>query len=239
MAPRKRVGKPSASRGRSKPRGRKQLPFALAHFLDERTSYLEALGRFIHDFASIEDTIAVALWKLAGLTDTIARAVFSGIRVDTAMSYIRRILDATDASQQMKDDFQFAFVQLGHINKTRNQILHFGASLGFELAGDDIVEGGHIIVSNVRIAHTKERITEMPMSGKILDDMIHDLEIIKMIVCAQLFRIAASQLTPSDSKQRMDEADRMMRDAHKHAWRHKPPQPTSRRDKCPATPLEP
>jgi hypothetical protein len=50
-------------------------------FLD---AYHLALGRFIDEFSQTENLVQMALISTAHVSDPVARAVFSGARVDTA-----------------------------------------------------------------------------------------------------------------------------------------------------------
>lgn len=200
------------------------------HRLDEQHTYFEALGRFVQTFAETEIGIAMTLRTLAGVTKPVARAIFSGVRVETAMSFINRIMEVTSTSQPMRDDFQYAFTQLGHINQARNQILHYGVDLGFTSDGEYVLQASDMIVSNKGFALTEDRIRETPISGEILDNMIHDLDIISCILMAQNMRVIAARSNDDYSTHLLAEADRLMR-ARETAWRYKPVQPASRRGK--------
>jgi len=95
---------------------------------DNTDAYYLALGRFIDSFAAVEKLLLTCMRIWCGIPDNIARAIFSGVRTDAATNYITRTLTVTNADQSTKDDFQYIFTQLGHINAIRNLVVHYGTN---------------------------------------------------------------------------------------------------------------
>lgn len=138
-------------------------------FPDEpkNAAYFNALGRFVDKFAVVESFMAYSLWHYANTKKEIARAVFSGVKVNEAMSLMKRLMDARNIDSAKREDLEFAFQQLSIITGARNDLLHFGAV---------DVPSGAILVTNVLRAHLPERVTAFPVSKEILDNMTVDLE---------------------------------------------------------------
>jgi hypothetical protein len=61
------------------------------------------------------------------VTPEIGAAVFSGVHIDTAMRFIRRILQVDRAHLGNYANLEAALVQLSTINGMRNDIIHYGA----------------------------------------------------------------------------------------------------------------
>jgi hypothetical protein len=133
-------------------------------------AYYAALGNFADTFSRVEAAIAYSLWHYAGTNRNIASAVFSGVRVKEAMSFIRRIAEVTNLRADLRADLENIFTQLGHITDARNDILHYGAT--------NIAEhrGGRGSVTNALKALTEEKTKSFPISPNILNDMTADLQ---------------------------------------------------------------
>jgi len=105
------------------------------------------------------------LWYLAGIKH--GRAVLSGVRIEAAMGYINRIAEADEWPSEVRSKWQKLFTQLGHINKLRNNILHFGTT--------PTIDGDRWLVSNREIAHHPSRIREAYVTPAILNNAEDDL----------------------------------------------------------------
>ena len=131
----------------------------------EQAAYYLALGYFMQTFAVVEATMQVILWKASGIPDMkTATALLSGVKIDSAMSLIRRVRETKKLAEHM--GLEHAFQQLGVINSARNDIVHFGATF---------LEGIGPTISNFRAAHIQERIRGFIVSPRILVDMTADL----------------------------------------------------------------
>lgn len=91
--------------------------------------YWQALGQFISGFSLLEVNMQLALWTFAHLSKPMARALLAGsTRIDAAMTLISKVAEAEKWDAEKKTELSRLFTQLGHINKIRNDLLHFGAS---------------------------------------------------------------------------------------------------------------
>jgi len=135
--------------------------------LPSKESYYTALGRFTDTFASVEMFMTFSLWHYAKTKLSIARSVFSGVRVKEAMAHIKRIIESTNADLEIREDAEFIFKQLADITGARNDIMHFGTT---------DLPSGITTVTNALKATAEDRITAFVISPKILDEMTNDLE---------------------------------------------------------------
>jgi hypothetical protein len=164
--------------------------------------YYHALGQFISTFSVTEAILRIALRHFAKVNDSTGKAVFSGVRVDTAMSLINRLLEVRKPrNTQLQKDMTRIFTQLGIINGVRNDIVHYGS---------DVI-GEERVVSNRLVALTTARLRETPVSPDILDQMTHDLMTIGVRV--------AYNMRPSAA----------IPDAVREPWLYKPRAPSPRR----------
>lgn len=145
-----------------KPNDLRRTRKALREHLDK---YHCALGSFVSAFSRTEATLLRNLWILAGLKAPYAQAVLSGVKVEGAMGLIRRIAEAERWAEKKKAQWDRVFSQLGLINKLRNDLLHHGASMF----------GDVWIVSNKAVAHHPNRVREIHITPKILEDATSDL----------------------------------------------------------------
>jgi hypothetical protein len=79
-------------------------------------AYWHALGKFVSIFAGVENLVQTALWQLSGVNPPTAQAVFSGVRVHTALELFGRIADAQNWDKKRKDDLKYVAVQFGIIS---------------------------------------------------------------------------------------------------------------------------
>jgi hypothetical protein len=87
----------------------------------EVIGYYRALGEFVDTFANIEEVIFLYLSELAGVDHDTARAVFSGVRIHDAISFIKRIAEVRGV--QLSAELDDVLGQLQIINDVRNLIL--------------------------------------------------------------------------------------------------------------------
>jgi hypothetical protein len=149
----------------------------------QEPAYFEALGRFVNEFAAVESALLFALKTYAKVSWPIARAIFSGARVETAIDFVKRICDASDPGQERREELDDVFKQLRAISEIRNSLLHYGSAT-FSDRGR--------VTSNVRIAHVPTRIREYPVSVTIINGMAADLQKISYHLTLQCLRPDAS-----------------------------------------------
>jgi hypothetical protein len=169
--------------------------------------YLIRLGGFVTVFAGIEALLHEALRHYTKMPFRTANAILSGIRVDAAMSFIKRISDAEHFPKEIKDEMKYVFDQLALINQMRNDILHYGLAFG---AGD-------FIVTNAMFAHTEDHIRNLNISPQTLSEMTSDLIKIRshmtMWIHGDVIRLAIK-----------DSGNSYPYDEHiSSPWRYKPP----------------
>lgn len=167
--------------------------------------------------ALIEALMQRTLWRVAGVSDATAKAVFSGVRTDAAMQYINRVAAAERWSVASKATLQMIFSQLGQINKLRNNILHYGATEGDEQ--------DTWIISNKRFAHLPENISQQAISWETLDSARYDLDKIEYHL---IFLVQTTGHIPGP-----DEAE--IYAVLGRAWRYKPPPQAGDRQSSPET----
>jgi hypothetical protein len=156
------------------------------HLSDEIRAYFAELGRFMHDFAAIEVTLQGVLAITVDTPHETSRAVFSGVRIDQAQSFLRRL--AESRGEPLSQYLVRAFPQLKAITATRNNIAHFGARF----------DGPEIVVSNQIISMPgKEVVT--PVSGEILIDMRIDLNTIHYCLMAHLWHRSNAETPPFEN----------------------------------------
>jgi hypothetical protein len=130
-------------------------------------AYYEALGRFVEAFSLVEAMLLFTLKTYTKVSWPVARAIFSGTRVETSMDFVNRICDAFDPGDEQRNELKDVFKQLRAINEVRNSLLHYGSFTRSDKGR---------ITSNVRIAHVPKKIKEHPVSLEIFDEMTSDLQ---------------------------------------------------------------
>ena len=128
--------------------------------------YWEALGRFVSFYTTTELTLQDALWHLAGVKPATAQAIFSGVRIESAMSTIRRFQEAQSWDEARRAEIEAIFKQLNDIREFRNWLLHYGAKHDSK----DLYK-----IKNTASAHISKKIQTMPVSREILEHATTDL----------------------------------------------------------------
>lgn len=100
------------------------------------TSYYDALGRFMHEFAALENglntSLLVYLTKRLKVMDTqgnrdVLVAMLGGMRVTALRDTVKRLLRVTDAEDEVVKEIDSLFEQLGEIRYIRDRLAHNGA----------------------------------------------------------------------------------------------------------------
>ena len=190
----------------------KETRETIAKALAGLDSFYLALGQFVAKFSETEALIQTVFWELAGIKSPTAQAVFSGVRTEDAMGKITRIADAQKWSTSAKDKKDFIFGQLKHINKFRNNILHYGA----HLEGPDTWK-----VTNEDFVHIPENISSEVISPQVLRAAYNDLDTIDLLLLDLILINGPHEQAARDA---IDEA-------RKTSWQYKPPPQADRRRK--------
>lgn len=134
-----------------------------------------------------------------GVSADVSKAVFSGVKADGAMDYIRRINHAKTGKPDLPRDLDNVFVHLKALNTARNDLVHLGSE-----EGDDFER----IVTNELKALTDKHVRSMRVSTESLQHMADDCR-----------KVIAHLLVEMSPQSRSNVADLLTR-----AWRYKPPQ---------------
>jgi hypothetical protein len=95
--------------------------------LIEAADNLNALyGAFMLHFTRVELALYKVLVRLAGVTDAVGRAIFSGTRARDMMTYAESIALNTKISEEHIKELACVFSQLTAINTMRDRIVHHG-----------------------------------------------------------------------------------------------------------------
>lgn len=136
---------------------------AVSELLPHERYYL-ALGLFVQRYAGIEARLQTLLWRYAEVPPEVARSIFSGVRVDQAMSFVKRLHKSREI--EMHPMMIDTLDQIGVINTARNLIIHYGAKFD---------KGEPQFVSNRRIANRPEDAQWFPISVQTLDALTADI----------------------------------------------------------------
>jgi hypothetical protein len=131
-------------------------------------AYHEALGRFIDRFSRAEATIEYVLRHYAKTGPRVAVVIFSGVRMEAAVTFIRKLAPDAAISTEARAHLLDMLQQLNVINGARNNLLHFGA--------ESIAEGSGFVTNELKRARGKA--TVFPISPETLDQMTDDLKAI-------------------------------------------------------------
>lgn len=146
--------------------------------VDVPDDFIRELGIFIMEFASTESFLLAALTDTAAVSHDTARAVFSGVKIDTAKSMINRLR----AVKGLPEDpiLKRAFEQLTVITAVRNDLVHYGPKFTF---------GQEIFATNEFIAMPGRK-RSAAISATALRAMCNDLSIIKCAIALVLLPVA-------------------------------------------------
>lgn len=184
----------------------------MAHSHVIKASYFEALGRFVHTFAVAERQVLQTLARLAGLKPLEAHALLSGVRADNACNLIKRLLDTRNLPDTKARLGEF-LEQFVHINRARNDILHYGTSVD---ANNQLVV--------FKPAHLRDLEKVRPISELTINAMTMDLE--RIYICLALFNMRDTEIPDQWASHQ----------AVGRAWQYTPPEQASQRQKSQRNP---
>ena len=93
-------------------------------------------GLFVSSFAIVETSLLNLLTLEAGVSPNIAKAVFSGVKIDQAKSHIKRAREATEKPDSELLDRVFSHLTI--LTNLRNDLLHHGTE---PIKGEDQISG--------------------------------------------------------------------------------------------------
>jgi hypothetical protein len=141
----------------------------------------------------------------------IAKALFSGTRVEAASGFLRRLADADLIENAEWEQLGPVLAQLRYVNDIRNAILHYGAQG---------VAAGRALVADALRALTPERIRAFPISADILADLTYD--------CHKIYR---DLIVHHSGRPALIGKHPELEAVLNSAWRYKPPQQAPSRPK--------
>lgn len=181
-------------------------------------TYYEALGFFATEFAMTESALFFLLIAKSKVTMKVAKAVFSGARIDTVIDFLKRIQEANTGSRELGGDLDDVLSRLKSITTVRNDILHYGT-----LDGDAFTR----LVSNQFKALTQKHEKATQVTAQALMDMAADCQKITVHVLAAIMPSAVLDAfgggVPPAMTQRLQSP-----------WRYKPLQPSRPRSQPPS-----
>lgn len=133
-----------------------------------RSDFYRALGEFVLEFANTEKEVLWILFMMSNVTDAVAKSIFSGVHLDRAKDFIKKII-AAEAARGVITYYSLmtkAFDHLELITRVRNGILHNG--LQFWIDGDPVMH-------NRFKASAQQKVREHRISVQDLHNMILDL----------------------------------------------------------------
>jgi hypothetical protein len=188
----------------------------LPSFVKKTSAYYGALGKFVTRFSQVETFLQQTLWSAARVDIPVAPAIFSGLKVEGCLQYLKRIADAKGWDLNQKSRLEEITNRLGQINKLRNDILHYGVLF------DPTAEDGWLM-SNKDFAHIPKKIRETSITPQLLGDASADLTKIFVMVILLTFH----DRWPEVGARLEKSADEVLA----NAWRYKPPPPAKTADK--------
>lgn len=168
--------------------------------------YRLALGRFIHDFAILEASIFDLPCAVAGVSDEIGGALFSGTRAEQTLSFIKRCYEVRELEIPLY--VLRAADQVGLLNSGRNDAVHFPT---FSIEDDE----DHVVATNALRALPARR-RDGVLSPADLEAMARDARILPAY-----FTVAACELREPDSTETLSEEMR----GSQPPWTYKPDGP--------------
>ena len=90
-------------------------------------NYHRALGQFIETFSCCEGIVFSVLTFYAGVTIPVAKVLFGRTRMDGAIDYINRLVEARSMVPERRPDLTKILSQLRLITEMRNRIIHYGS----------------------------------------------------------------------------------------------------------------
>jgi hypothetical protein len=177
-----------------------------------QSQYFHTFGLFIDHFAHLESYLAWFLRETAGIDKPTARAVFSGVRVETAVSHIRRIYEARET--EIDPLLASALTQVSVLNGLRNDLVHHPLTYS---------DPRGPLVSTKLVAHTPAKVRMTITSTRLLQAAILDLHQIGLTLLSVALAESGGQI--QDDRVRRNVAKEL-----RHAWRYRPqPQEPNRR----------
>lgn len=135
---------------------------------DEDEKFELALGRLMIAWADAEKEAYHVLMAYAGVTNPVARALFSGTRIKEVIDFIKAIDFNSPLPIDRSTDLAHVFAQIGIINGIRNHLVHYSSqSYSYK-------DREHRVVVNQRPSRYGNT-TGYEVSSEIIDQITQDL----------------------------------------------------------------
>lgn len=135
---------------------------------EQETIYELALGRLMIAWADAEKELYRVLIAYSGVTDPVARALFSGTRMKDMTTFIKAIDFNAPLPVDRSADLAHVFPQIGIINDIRNHLVHYSSS------SYSYKDPKHRIVANERPSRYGS-VAGYEISAEIIDQITQDL----------------------------------------------------------------
>jgi hypothetical protein len=202
-----------------------QLPLdKLFPVLSWQNEYWQTLGKFIEMISLVEFALNFVVVKYANVRFDTAKALLLPLRIDGASQALSRIIETKHLKGKNIDELQEILIQIGHIVRVRNDIVHFGVSR----------KATHYAVSNIIFARSRQKIRTTRISRKVFHDMIYDLHDILFRLSRHAGFLSKKEKITTDNEATV-RASRILRGTYRGpiriSWLYKPRQPSARRRK--------
>ena len=131
--------------------------------------YWAELGCLLDHFSEAERSLIYTIDRYAKIKPRVSRIILGGTRVDTGIDYLRKLIDPLPASAR-KSELLEALVQMAIINKTRNDILHYGRDRLLTKP-----RARKIVISNALRARSPAQLREFELTPQKLREMTIDV----------------------------------------------------------------
>lgn len=182
-----------------------------------KTFFRANLGTFIDLYAIVENALRDTLQHVAGVDNATALAIFSGVKSNRAMSFIRRLYQAR--GQQIPAELDRVLQQFAVITNLRNDILHHRVDF----------ENEPPVTSNRATVLNENAVRETEIRPETLARAGEDLGLVLLVLMA---------IRTPDRQQSADDLAWSMREAWKYkpTWPRRKDQPASKTHPAPKPP---
>lgn len=90
---------------------------------DRYRAFCTEFGQFMLNFVQVEDALQRALEWHTRVTDDVRRVVFSGVRIQEAISFLRRLADVGQIDPDEWKELKRLLDHLSLINEARNNLV--------------------------------------------------------------------------------------------------------------------
>lgn len=174
----------------------------------EDALFTRSLGELTIAWVQVERVLRLTIQRYAGVTEPVARALFSGTRARTAMEMVEAIAQNTAMDSRRKEDLHEVFTIIRSINTMRDLLTHYADG---RMDVTDITDKTRELHSRHKSGKQSEG-KIFSVSADLIKSMCHDLQ----ECCRRLIDHFET------------EGELPPRTRAPAPWRYKPPQPKQR-----------